>query len=59
MASTDTNRLFAFQSGADGYLVRPVHADEIVDTVRVVLGRTGEERTEYRRAQLMGGATTA
>jgi len=58
LAATDTNRLFAFQSGVDGYVVRPVHADEFLDTLRLVLARSLEERIEYRRAQLMGGATT-
>ena len=59
LAATDTNRLFAFQSGVDGYVVRPVHADELLDVVRLVLTRTSDERVEFRRAQLMGGATTA
>ena len=59
LAATDTNRLFAFQSGVDGYVVRPVHADELLDVVRMVLTRTTDERVEFRRAQLMGGATTA
>jgi DNA-binding response OmpR family regulator len=58
LAATDTNRLFAFQSGVDGYVVRPVHAEEFLDTLRLVLARSLEERIEYRRAQLMGGATT-
>jgi DNA-binding response OmpR family regulator len=58
LAATDTNRLFAFQSGVDGYVVRPVHGDEFLDTLRLVLARSLEERIEYRRAQLMGGATT-
>jgi DNA-binding response OmpR family regulator len=59
LAATDTNRLFAFQSGVDGYVVRPVHADELLDTLRLVLARSLEERIEYRRSQLMGGATTS
>ena len=58
LAATDTNRLFAYQSGADGFAVRPIHADELLDTVRSVLARDPDERVEYRRAQLMGGATT-
>jgi DNA-binding response OmpR family regulator len=59
LAATDTNRLFAYQSGADGFAVRPIHASELLDTVRGVLAREPEERIEYRRTQLMGGATTA
>ncbi len=57
IASTDTNRLFAYQSGVDGFVVRPVHADELLDVLRMVFSRTNDERVEYRRAQLMGGAT--
>ncbi len=59
LAATDTNRLFAYQSGADGFAVRPIHGSELVDMVRSVLARDPDERVEYRRAQLMGGATTA
>lgn len=57
IAATDTNRLFAFQSGADGYVVRPVHGEELLDVLRLVLARSVDERVEYRRSQLMGGAT--
>jgi two-component system, NtrC family, nitrogen regulation response regulator NtrX len=59
LAATDTNRLFAYQSGADGFAVRPIHGTELIDLVRSVLARDPDERVEYRRAQLMGGATTA
>jgi DNA-binding response OmpR family regulator len=59
LAATDTIRLFACQSGVDGYVVRPVHADEFLDVMRLVLSKSSEERLEFRRAQLMGGATTA
>ena len=59
LAATDTNRLFAFQSGVDGYIVRPVHSDELLDVIRRVMARSTDERVEFRRQQLMGGATTA
>ncbi len=59
LAATDTNRLFAFQSGVDGYVVRPVHADEFLDVLRLILSRSHDERVDFRRSQLMGGATTA
>jgi DNA-binding response OmpR family regulator len=58
LAATNTNRLFAFQSGVDGYVVRPVHADEFLDVLRLVLDRSSEQRVEYRREQLLGGAAT-
>jgi len=57
IASTDTNRLFAYQSGVDGFVVRPAHADELLEVLRTVIGRSNDERVEFRRAQLMGGAT--
>lgn len=59
LASSDTNRLFAYQSGADGFVVRPFHSDELLDAVGLVMGRSADERADWRRAQLMGGANTA
>jgi DNA-binding response OmpR family regulator len=59
LASTDTNRLFAYQSGVDGYLVRPFHSDELVEAVRATLARPLSDRVHYRNVQLMGGATTS
>jgi DNA-binding response OmpR family regulator len=57
LAATDTNRLFAYQSGVDGYVVRPFHADELVEAVRAAVGRSPSERVSFRQAQLLGGAT--
>jgi DNA-binding response OmpR family regulator len=59
LAATETNRLFAFQSEADGFVVRPFHSDELLETVRAVLVRSPDERLRYRKAQLLGGATTS
>lgn len=59
IAATDTNRLFAFQSGADGFIVRPFHAEELLEAVGDVLARTPDERLEHRREQLLGGAASA
>jgi DNA-binding response OmpR family regulator len=59
LAATATNRLFAYQSGADGFVVRPVHADELLDVIQVVLNRSPDERADFRRTQLLGGANTA
>ena len=58
LAATATNRLFAYQSGADGFVVRPVHADEFLDVMLMVLTRSPDERVDYRRSQLLGGANT-
>jgi DNA-binding response OmpR family regulator len=57
LAATDTNRLFAYQSGVDGYVVRPFHADELVEALRAAVDRSPSERFAFRQAQLLGGAT--
>lgn len=48
----DKNQVFSWQSGVDGYLVRPFHADELVRIMTETLARTPEERQSYRRAEL-------
>ena len=53
---TDTNRMFAWQQGADGFLPRPFHADELVAELHAILGRDPEARAERRREQLEGSA---
>jgi DNA-binding response OmpR family regulator len=58
LATTDTNRLYAYQSGVDAFLVRPFHADDLVGTVRIVLARSPAERESHRQDQLLGGAST-
>jgi DNA-binding response OmpR family regulator len=57
LATTDTNRLYAYQSGVDAYLVRPFHADDLIGTVRTTLARSTAEREGHRRDQLLGGAS--
>lgn len=52
LAASANNRLFAFQSGADAFVVRPVHADELVTEVREVLTRSADEREAVREAYL-------
>jgi two-component system response regulator MprA len=52
LSASANNRLFAYQSGVDAFLVRPFHADELVAAVRAVLARSVEEREAYREAQL-------
>jgi DNA-binding response OmpR family regulator len=59
LGTTDANRLYAYQSGVDGFLVRPFHAGELVEAVRTTLGRSLEDRVSYRNMQLMGGAATS
>lgn len=52
----DENRVFSWQSGIDGFLVRPYHADELVDEIRAVLARSDDERAEHRQAQIRVGS---
>lgn len=51
----DENRLFSWQSGVDGFLVRPYHADELVDEVTAALGRSDDQRVAHRQEQMSGG----
>ncbi|MEI7592911.1 MAG: response regulator [Actinomycetes bacterium] len=50
ISETDADRMQAFESGADEYLARPFHADELVDAVHRMLDRTPEEREIYHRS---------
>lgn len=49
LTSADTNQVFAWQSGVDGFLVRPFHGDEFVGEVHAMLERTPEAREGHRR----------
>ena len=50
-ADADTNRRFSWESGADGFIVRPFHIDDLLDAVRAALTRTSDDRTRFRREQ--------
>jgi DNA-binding response OmpR family regulator len=52
LTRNDANRLHAWQSGIDGFIVRPFHADDLINAVYAVLARTPEEREAYREAEL-------
>jgi DNA-binding response OmpR family regulator len=52
LTRNDANRLFAWQSGVDGFLVRPFHSDDLINEVYAVLTRTPDEREAFRSAQL-------
>jgi DNA-binding response OmpR family regulator len=43
--------LFAWQSGVDGFLLRPFHGDDLRRAVLDALGRTEKERKTYRTEQ--------
>ena len=51
-AASPKNRSFSFQSGADAFLVRPFHLDELTEQIADVLGRAHEERARHRRDEL-------
>lgn len=52
LAASANNRLFAFQSGADAFIVRPVHADDLVGEIFEVLRRSPDEREAVRQSFL-------
>ena len=51
-AASPKNRAFSFQSGADAFLVRPFHLDELTEQIADVLARAHEERARHRRDEL-------
>lgn len=52
----DENRVFSWQSGVDGFLVRPYHADDLVQELVEVLERSDEARVGHRQDQIRAGA---
>ena len=51
-AANPKNRTFSFQSGADSFLVRPFHLDELTDQIADVLARAQDQRARHRRDEL-------
>jgi DNA-binding response OmpR family regulator len=51
-AASPKNRSFSFQSGADAFLVRPFHLDELTEQIADVLARAHDERSRHRRDEL-------
>ena len=51
-AASPKNRAFSFQSGADSFLVRPFHLDELTEQIADVLARAHEARARHRRDEL-------
>ena len=52
-ASSPKNRSFSFQSGADAFVVRPFHLDDLIEHVADVINRPIEERAKHRRDELV------
>jgi DNA-binding response OmpR family regulator len=51
-ASNPRNRSFSFQSGADSFVVRPFHLDELIAQIADVIHRAHEDRARHRRDEL-------
>lgn len=51
-AASPKNRTFSFQSGADSFIVRPFHLDELVTQIADVLARPHDDRARHRRDEL-------
>lgn len=52
-ASSPRNRSFSFESGADAFVVRPFHLDDLIEHIADVLDRPQEERARHRRDELV------
>lgn len=57
-ASSPKNRSFSFESGADAFVVRPFHLDDLVAHVNDVIQRPQDERAGHRRDELVRHAET-
>lgn len=51
-AASPKNRSFSFQSGADSFVLRPFHLDELVAQIADVLARPHDDRARHRRDEL-------
>jgi DNA-binding response OmpR family regulator len=51
LARQGSNPMFSWQSGIDGFLDRPFHADALVEEVGSVLARSDADRPRHRREQ--------
>jgi len=51
-ATSAKNRSFSFQSGADGFVLRPFHLNDLVAQIADVLERANEDRSRHRRDEL-------
>lgn len=51
-APSPKNRTFSFQSGADAFVVRPFHINDLIAHIVDVIDRPQDERARHRRDQL-------
>jgi DNA-binding response OmpR family regulator len=52
IAHGTNNQMFSWQAGIDAFLVRPFHADELLQHVAEAIARPEAERPRHRRQQL-------
>ena len=52
IARSANNRVFSFQSGVDEFIVRPFHADDLIDRVDASILRPDQDRSTHRRNML-------
>lgn len=51
LGSKGASRLFSWESGVDGVLMRPFHASALLAEVEAIVNRPEEERRSHRRRQ--------
>lgn len=51
-APSPKNRTFSFQSGADAFVVRPFHINDLIAHIVDVIDRPQDQRARHRRDQL-------
>lgn len=51
-APNPKNRSFSFQSGADAFVVRPFHLNDLIEQVNEVIARPQDERARHRRDKI-------
>ena len=52
VARSQANRSFTFQSGADGFLLRPFHATELLEQIEAVLAVPEDDLPDHRQAMI-------
>ena len=57
VAHQSNNRLYSWQAGIDAFLLRPFHADELLQQVADALTRPDDERARHRRRELDAAQT--
>lgn len=49
LTSTGGDEATAWRAGADGFLARPFHANDFLQQLDIIIGRSPEERDEHRQ----------